>query len=859
MNTAKTPRSLRLNVAINSVGDYSGRKVSAVASLMAVASFSGAEAQQANSNLPPVTVDAPIAKPRPAASKPSSEQIRARNALRRAAREAKPAAAAPVPFPNAGVLSADRNPYADAAAPYKVDHLQASGKFPEPMLNTPKTVTVISKDVLADENATSLKQAVLNTAGVTLGTGEGGNAFGDRFFVRGFDTRNDVFIDGVRDSGVSVRENFFTEQIEILRGPGSSFAGRGTTGGAINIVTKQATTEKSFYNMDTTFSTDPGARVTLDVNQVINPTLAIRAGGVFQNSDVEGRNYVTDDRGGGFVATTWKPLDAVKVTADYVHTDLHGLPDFGVPYYRPGSTGSTLAGGLPFNTTAGGPSPDFGNNRNNFYGFVNRDFFEVHQDLATTNVEVQVTPDLTLSDKTRASRSLLNYIGTIPESPITTSSNPALWTVTANPLSRRQQTDVVDNQSEATYKFDTGGWRHTAVAGVEVSREISSIDTYLGLTSEGASGAFNGSGSASGVNMLSPQLTFEPFGTPTLAGKPTQIAIDTTSGYLIDSANYRDLVILNGGIRYDDYAIKAGGFGTVNGASTWGSQTGEFGLPNFNLGLTLKPLPITSVYVAYATSSDPVGSEFDGTSANYGGLAPVINGGSNQILGPQKNTAIEVGNKWELFDRHLLVSGALFQTDVTNARESVNVTSTANQTAACPYNPALAGSQPCISAGAAYQIRGVDLEVSGKITDKWSVFGGLVLMKSEVTKSLVPSANPTLFPTNVGLPLANIANQSFSLLSKYQIDDRWEAGGQAVYRSKMYGGTLLAANQGTSLPSFWRFDTFAEAKIDKNWKVKLFVNNIFNKLYYTALYQSATPFVLEAPGRTAALQISARF
>jgi len=70
---------------------------------------------------------------------------------------------------------------------------------------------------------------------------------------------------------------FFTEQIEILRGPGSSFAGRGTTGGAINIVTKQATTEKSFYNMDTTFSTDPGARVTLDVNQVINPTLAIRA------------------------------------------------------------------------------------------------------------------------------------------------------------------------------------------------------------------------------------------------------------------------------------------------------------------------------------------------------------------------------------------------------------------------------------------------------------------------------------------------------------------------------------------------------------------------------------------------------
>ncbi len=70
---------------------------------------------------------------------------------------------------------------------------------------------------------------------------------------------------------------------------------------------------------------------------------------------------------------------------------------------------------------------------------------------------------------------------------------------------------------------------------------------------------------------------------------------------------------------------------------------------------------------------------------------------------------------------------------------------------------------------------------------------------------------------------------------------------------------MLAANQGTSLPSFWRFDAFAEAKIDQHWTAKLFVNNIFNKLYYTALYQSATPFVYEGAGRTAALQISARF
>ena len=345
-----------------------------------------------------MTVDAPVARPRPAVSKPTAgpDPRPQCPAARGASAAATGAGRAGAVSQRGPALRADRDPYADAAAPYKVDHLQASGKFPEPLLNTPKTVTVLSKEVLADENATSLKQALLNTAGVTLGTGEGGNAFGDRFFIRGFDTRNDIFIDGVRDSGVSVRENFFTEQIEILRGPGSSFAGRGTTGGAINIVTKQATTEKSFYNMDTTFGTDNTKRVMLDVNQVISPTLAVRAGGVFQDAGVAGRNYITDDHGGGFIAVKWTPLDAVKITADYIHTDMHGLPDFGVPYYRPGATGSADGRGRSRPPPAA-RFPDFGVNRNNFYGFVNRDFYEVHQDIATINTEVKITPDLVTS------------------------------------------------------------------------------------------------------------------------------------------------------------------------------------------------------------------------------------------------------------------------------------------------------------------------------------------------------------------------------------------------------------------------------------------------------------------------------
>lgn len=832
MRGIKIPSSLRQDCAENwAVGnDNAGKYTAVFAGFIAATAFSSAEAQQ-SAPLPPVNVDVPTTRAKPAASKPSPDALRARTALRRAARRAQPTVAAPaVPFPNAGGLQApNQNPYADAAAPYKVDRLQASGKFPEPLLNTPKTVTVLTKELLADQNATSLKQAVLSNAGVTLGTGEGGNAFGDRFFIRGFDARNDVFVDGVRDAGVSVRENFFTEQVEILRGPASSYAGRGTAGGAINIVTKQARTDRSFYGMDTTIGTDSTRRVVIDANQVITPSLAVRAGGLFQEAGVAGRDLTTDNRNGGYVATKWTPLDTVKITTGYVHTGISGLPDFGVPYYRPNTA-----------TNAGGPYPDFGANRRNFYGFVNRDFYKVAQDVGSLNVDVNITPDLTLTNKLRVQRSTNDYIGTLPERPVINTSNLALSTLSANPQSRYQVTDAVVNQTEATYKFDTFNWKHTFLGGVEISRERTSIDSYTNLTSEqSGSNPQTGTGSFSGVSIFNPQLTnLSGFGGPALVGRPTKVKIDTNSAYVMDSANYQDLVILNGGVRYDDYTINADGFATIKNVPTPVSSSLQSGMPNFNVGAVFKPMPIGSVYAAYATSSNPVGAEFDGTSPAYNGGLSLTGGTSAQALGPEKNTSVEVGTKWELFDRHLLVTGALFQTTKDNARET---------------------SGTSVIAGAAYRIRGIDLGVGGKVTDKLSIFGGLVLMESEVTKSSVNPPNLALFSSNVGLQLANIAHQSFNMLAKYQLTDVWEIGGSATYKSKIYGGTLLAANQGTVLPSYWRFDTFVEAKINKNWSAKLFVNNVFDQRYYDGLYQSATPFVLEAPGRSASFVLSGRF
>ena len=185
-----------------------------------------------------------------------------------------------------GHLPAAANPNADAAAPYKVDRSDSS-KFSEPVADTPKSITIIPKEVIDDLGAKSFRDLVRTQPGITLGTGEGGNAFGDRIFIRGFDARNDVYIDGLRDPGVTSREIFAVEQIEIVKGPSSTFGGRGTTGGAVSLVSK-APQSRNFAIFEGTGGTDATARFTADLNRKLADTVQVRVNGLFHDADVGG-------------------------------------------------------------------------------------------------------------------------------------------------------------------------------------------------------------------------------------------------------------------------------------------------------------------------------------------------------------------------------------------------------------------------------------------------------------------------------------------------------------------------------------------------------------------------------------------
>jgi catecholate siderophore receptor len=722
------------------------------------------------------------------------------------------------------------DPYADPDAPYKADRLSSS-KFTQPILDTPRTVTVITKEALEDKNATSLREVLRSTAGVTLGSGEGGNAFGDRFFIRGFDARNDVFIDGVRDPGVSIRENFNVEQVEILRGPASSFAGRGTTGGALNIVTKQAA-DANFAHVELLANvSDMTRRGTVDVNRALSEKVDIRVNGMVQYASVAGRDFTTDNRWGVAAAITARPTENITLSANYSHTKLWGLPDFGVAYDQVTRT----------------PVTSEGVSRRTYYGIVNRDFTKSVQDVGTVNAVWRVNDHVTLENKFRASHSLLDYLGTVPENPSATNAATAPFSSNAtfnsgyvqlNAQSKYQPSTVIVDQPEATFRFDTGPVHNTLVVGGEFSHEKIDVDSYTGFTSELTTGpVVITSGVAPVVPVANPIHYLFGSGAPRLTGNPIRYRIDTKAGFVTDTLNYRDIVLLNAGLRYDDYRLTS-----TNNTS---ARSVDSGIWSYNAGLTVKPAKNGSIYVAFATAAEPVGAEVDATASAYGGLSPTQNAG--QIYAPQRSKSYEIGTKWELFDRHLLASVAAFQTDVIHARE----------TAPAGIPGVTSGT---ILANAAYRVKGLDFELAGKITAQWSVLGGLVLLDTKVTRSVNP--------LNVGLQLANIAHQSFNLLTKYQLTDWLELGGQSVYASQIKGGSLLAANgnvaypgapRPTLLPSHWRFDAFAEATINRHLSVKLYVQNLTNKTYYDALYQSAQPFIQVAPGRSVALSASLKF
>lgn len=735
------------------------------------------------------------------------------------AQQADPAA---TPTTTLGVVKVkseaiDPNPNAEPGVPYKA---KTSGdeRHTRPLAELPQTIQVLTKAQIDDSGYTDLSQILAAQPGITLGTGENGNAFGDRYIIRGQEARSDTFVDGLRDPGMTIRESFAIEQLEISKGASSSFAGRGTSGGAINAITKKATTDFSFAKIAAGFGTDNHTRLTLDANQVLDDQLAVRANLLYGYENVPGRAPADRRRQGAALSGVFTPTDDLEIALDYYGLKAKDRPDLGG--YLIGSGADRKPAPL---TPAYAQDPDF------LSSTVNT---------GTARVSYRFNPDIRIANIFRVGHSNNGYVATGSRSSTTAASNPggSYLTTTLDSHNNWQNVKYVANQTNLFWNQDILGFKNEFIVGAEYTNH--SV----------RNGAYNVANSGQNCIVISgraPDFGTTPGwcitdqggnlvnGINTLMNRQISVGnvkntwkVKTFSASLMDTVDLTEDLTAFGGVRMDwfDYHLT-----TFTGAAlTRNDYPYSDNLLNGYVGLVYKITPQINVYASFSTAADINGGESDvGTSSGYGGA--VIYDGSIAAAKPERSRNFEVGTKWNVFDDSLLATAAVFQNTKSDVMEG------ADYDAIGTFNTG------------ELRIRGVELDVTGLLTDDLTVSGGISYMNSEILKS----SNPL----NIGHTLANFANTSAVLQAKYRVTEELSLGGAVKYQSKRYGGqpdTAAPYSGGyhtQPVPDYTVFDLFGTYQFNDNLNLRVNVNNLFDRTYYTAVYRAGF-FLYKGDGRT---------
>ena len=690
----------------------------------------------------------------------------------------------------AGVAVSD-NPYAEKGAPYKAKKLSDVRRTRD-IADTPQTMSVLTKAQIEESGKTELKDILSAQPGITLGTGEGGNSFGDRYIIRGYEARSDIYTDGLREPGLITRETFALEQIEITKGPSSTFAGRGSTGGAVNSVTKKASTSDDLSEVSVGLGRGGAQRYTFDHNKAVSDDFAVRVNGLFSEADIPDRGPASEKRFGGLISTIYQVSDDVVLSADYYSFRSDDMTD----------PGTYLVDGKPDKNVQ-------------YVGQKGLDFQESEADVATFKVDVDLGNGMRLENKTRYGTTANDYIVTIYSARRADIRSFTGW----------QDNEYIGNQTNFILDTDIADMRHTIVAGVEYGKESVASGTYSVTTD-----------SIGTIDPYAPNNNSWQ-GSVTKNNKRNDLDLTTISAYLMDTVTINDDWEVFAGVRFDKFDYELWAAERVNRDSSITPETVysyDDSFMNGHFGVVFSPWENGNVYASWSTSSNINGGEADAaTSCGYGGLCSDTDG--NYKADPEQSTNLEIGTKWNLMDEKLLATAAIFQITKDDVIESgVDSYATGGS-----FNT---GKN---------RVEGIELGLSGNITDKLSAQIGVAIMDSETLKSF-DSANE-------GKPKANFADESANLQVRYQLDSAFAVGGVLTYSSEIYGGQPdAAARESIELPSYSVVDLFASYKINDNLDVRANLNNVTDKQYYTAVYRGGA-IVYLGDARSADLTLSYRF
>ncbi len=719
---------------------------------------------------------------------------------------------------------------------YKADK-SSSPKFVKPLLDTPQTITVIKKEVLQDQGAVSLSEALRNVPGITFTLGENGNTTtGDSIFMRGFDTSGSIFIDGIRDLGTITRDVFNIEQVEVVKGPSGSDNGRGSPTGYINMSSKAPTLD-NFNNGSATVGSGNRVRLTADLNRAFDvglPGTALRVNVMSDQGDKVDRDVAKNRRFGIAPSLAFGLGTATRATVSYLHMEQDNIPDGGISAIGfPGNTYAYAATSTVPLATQNQVKALVANaarvNQSSYYGSLN-DFDRVYADVFTIKFEHDLVPGTTIRNIARWGRTTQRYeltgigalgnleIGTGPAAVANT--NPATWTASRSRQGKNQRNEILTNQTSLSSEFNTGSVKHSVSTGLEFIQESQKT---LGFTT---------SGTTTAANLYNPS-TSNSFANIVPSGAFAEGTTTTVAAYAFDTLEVTKQWLFNVGLRVDRYRTTTNGRTVVTGPS--GTNTGNTAnypgvaigalgsdalsttgtLKTWKLGTVYKPVPTGSIYAAVATSEKPPGSDNFTLNASSTNI-------NNPNLDPQKATTYEVGTKWDLMDNRLVVTAAVY--DTTNRNDLALDTFGAVQ----QYGEK--------------KVRGLELGASGQVTTALQLTAGVAFMDTKVAQGSGT--------TQTGSTLNFSPKMTFTSWATYKLPLGFTVGGGAHYVDSQT--TSVNNNQASvtglpKIPSYWVFDGLVGYEFNKNISVQFNVTNLADKAYIASVNNGRNRYTLGTP------------
>ncbi len=662
-------------------------------------------------------------------------------------------------------------------SPYQPDAAQ-SPKMTAPLLDTPRSVQVVPKQVMSDQSASSLQDVLQNSPGITFAAGEGGRAGGDLPVIRGQNAASSLFLDGMRDASMQARDTFNLEQVEIIKGPDSVYSGRGGAGGSINLVSK-APKAKDATEVTGQIGTDRNYRGSVDSNWRLGEKSAFRLNVMGTKGDVPGRDRAVNFERWGVAPSLMLGMGTpTRITLSYYHYQNDSMPDYSIPY--------DPRVGLPVTET-------LGISRKNFYGLAERDFMKTRDGMATVDFQHDFSDKLTLRNVVRYGRETADYLATQPD--LTLANLPA-GIVDRPAYGRYYTTKAFANQTDLSGEFLTGAVKH----GFDLGFEYTSVKQTMAYTNDQVL-------SSDGVTKCPADLTQTSLRNPdpnvaypcrTARSWPAPYATDTLALYGFDTLKFDEQWQASVGLRWDNYRTsghdkKKQGY----------SRTDN--LFNYQLGLAYKPVPQGTIYASYGTSSTP--SAVAGATAS-----DILRKSSDEAAAPEKSRSVEAGVKWLVLDERLTLTGAVFQ----DTRRNTNIEVLPNE-----YEQA-----------GQTRVRGIELGFSGSITPAWNIYGGYTFLDSKLIRGGRKDIGAE------GQELPNTPRNAFSLWSTYKVLPELTLGGGAYYVDKVYGNAdagvdASGAPKARWVPSYWRFDAMAKYKFSSHLALQLNVLNVFDQTFYT--------------------------